>query len=358
MESGKNFCNFLSSGLFITDKGDFSKNLNVRPCCYFKESTNFSDYEQGRENWKSITDWTDNCAQCSILENKKKDSYRNSAESYYDPDNKITMLEIDYSNLCNAACGICRPMNSNLIGKFLKQEGSNKIIAPTVSQKKFFDAMEQLDFSHVKTIRFRGGEPLIQQFHLKILEKIENKKAEIEYFTNGSNFPDQESWDAWKDFNVKIVFSIDGIGKKFEYIRTPLSWDQVSDNMNRIMNMGYSNITYDISYTINPLNLYYHHEIFKFFLNMRKKSSTFNIRMHHCFEEWGLENTTPKLREMFKKKYNSDFSVSKMLDELPFEEWKYTRFLNAIKVHEKRFNVNGAEVFPEIWDLAIINQNL
>jgi hypothetical protein len=75
--------------------------------------------------------------------------------------------------------------------------------------------------------------------------------------------------------------------------------------------------------------------------------------MHHCFEEWGLENTTPKLREKFKEKYGLNFSISQMLDELPFEEWKYIRFLNAIKIHEKRFNLNGSEVFPEIWDLAI-----
>ena len=69
------------------------------------------------------------------------------------------------------------------------------------------------------------------------------------------------------DFNIKIIFSVDGIGKKFEYIRTPLQWDQVNDNMHKILDMKYPNITADLSYTINPLNLYYHHDIFQFFLN-------------------------------------------------------------------------------------------
>ena len=358
MESGKNFCNFLTNGLFITDKVVSTKSLSIKPCCWFKESSSLLEYNQAREKWKSIDTWTENCSNCFVLENKKKDSYRNTNELNYDSNGNITVLEIDYSNFCNAACGICGPENSNLIGKYMRREGINDIPSPHVSQKDFIDAIDQLDLSYVNTVRFKGGEALIQKFHLKVLEKLKNKNVVIEYLTNSSNYPDDETWTAWKDYNIKLLLSIDGIGKKFEYIRTPLVWNQVQDNINLILSNNKANITCELNYTINPLNLYYHDEMFQLFLKLRKNKKLTNIRMHQCFDDWGLENTTPELRKLFKSKYTSDFSISQMLDQLPFEDWKYERFLKAIKKHEKRFNLNGAEVFPEIWDLAIKNKNL
>lgn len=356
MENNLPFCNFLTNGLFISDK-DLTDNLQIKPCCWYKESSNIADYSKTREKWKSISGWTDNCSHCLVLENKKKDSYRAASESYYDLDGNLTMLEIDYSNFCNAACGICGPLSSNLIAKHMRLEGANKIHYPKISQKNFIAAVDQLDISHLKTVRFKGGESLLQKFHLKILEKLKNKDAVIEYFTNGSNFPDEECWAAWKDFKVILIFSIDGIGRKFEYIRTPLKWDQVVSNIDSIRNKNHQNVSYELSYTINPLNLYYHDEIFQFYLKLKKSNPSFKIRMHQCFGDWGLENTTPELRNLFKVKFGRNFSVSKMLDELTFQEDQYMRFVNSIKNHEKRFNLNGAYTFPEIWNLALRNDN-
>jgi sulfatase maturation enzyme AslB (radical SAM superfamily) len=62
--------------------------------------------------------------------------------------------------------------------------------------------------------------------------------------------------------NVNFCFSIDGVGPVFEYLRYPLKWDRVQENIKYCRD---NNISVSASYTISNLNIAYHPETTKWF---------------------------------------------------------------------------------------------
>jgi hypothetical protein len=84
-------------------------------------------------------------------------------------------------------------------------------------------------------------------------------QVEIHYNTNGTQYPEQAE-NIWKHFKtVEIAFSIDDIGKRFEYQRTNANWDLVRDNILKfkILQSQYNNIQLQVCSTVNIFNVMY-----------------------------------------------------------------------------------------------------
>ena len=84
----------------------------------------------------------------------------------------------------------------------------------------------------VEHMDFTGGEPFMIEQHFDLLRHaVESgyaKNISIHYNTNGTIRPPKEIFDLWKEFkHCEVMFSIDGIFKKFEYIRSGAVWDEV-----------------------------------------------------------------------------------------------------------------------------------
>ena len=93
---------------------------------------------------------------------------------------------------------------------------------------KFFTDIQPV-LQHVEFFEFTGGEPFMIQNHFKILEhcveKGYAKNQHIHYNTNGTQLPPKKIFDLWSKFKrVEIAFSIDDIGKQFEYQRYGADW--------------------------------------------------------------------------------------------------------------------------------------
>jgi sulfatase maturation enzyme AslB (radical SAM superfamily) len=80
----------------------------------------------------------------------------------------------------------------------------------------------------VKKILFLGGEPLLTDRHLKLLEKHPKPQTcDIVYNTNCSIIPSIECIESWKKFrSVGFIASLDGYGKVNEQVREGSNWSE------------------------------------------------------------------------------------------------------------------------------------
>ena len=97
--------------------------------------------------------------------------------------------------------------------------------------------------------------------HFKILEhcveKGYAKNIDIHYNTNGTQLPQKEIFDLWKNFKrVEIAFSIDDVGQPFEYQRHPAKWREVNSNLVQFKENQTNNIEFQICSTISIFNIF------------------------------------------------------------------------------------------------------
>lgn len=170
--------------------------------------------------------------------------------------NKIQHYKIDSSNICNAACVTCDGGSSSL---WLKYEKEHKITTHKVWSIDIEDPVLKIDFRSATCIGFRGGEPTLSKTNFKILEqliKTQNTDCFISFTTNGAFDLTEYQLGLLKQFkNINFCFSIDGIGKVFEYLRYPLSWDKILKNLELCQQ---HNILTNVSYTLSNINIFYY----------------------------------------------------------------------------------------------------
>jgi hypothetical protein len=82
-------------------------------------------------------------------------------------------------------------------------------------------------------------------------------KIKIDYNSNGTVYSDK-FFEYWKNFKeVKISFSIDNIGERFELERNGASWDTVCENIGKFNSMRSDSFKTDVFPTVSILNVYY-----------------------------------------------------------------------------------------------------
>ena len=308
------FCRFLSNGCsFQLDKDK----LLVKPCCWYRQGIEFDPVSE--LPFKSINNWTPNCEVCYQQELAGQHSFRKASfEIIPEINNTVPLaLDINLDMTCNAACVICGPESSST---WSKQMSNNKIIhiqANSDYQQYLDKIVSGLDLTQLKRIKFFGGEPLLTNTHLQLLEKIPYpEQCEIWYTTNASILPNQTVLDMWKQF--KLVFveaSIDGVEQQFEYIRWPLPWSKIKNNLLELKDIAPVNVLFRINHTLNPFNIYYYdrleHWIDTEFSTNRLGDPT-EINIHPCWGDWALDRTPLNLREEIYKKYQ-DHIVTRLL---------------------------------------------
>lgn len=363
MLMANSFCRFLGNQLRIDLQGS-------APCCWYQEKVNVFDYSQFKTYYNellSVDDWTPNCNYCFQKEQTGQISPRQHSLNNYkffglpsgiEPD-QITSLEIQTDSDCNGACLICGPSNSTTWQKFESKFQSEFIIKDERNnvQSKFDIIKKNINFHNLRKLGFvNGGEPLRTDTHiiyLKYLEEINHlQNVSINYVTNGSIKPSKQIIKLWKNAKEVILnISIDGINDHFNYLRWPLKFDQVIDNINFILELNLQG-RLSFSYAITPLNAFYHNEYVnwsnQFFKNY-KGSFTVNSIFKFPFNTVGNINMScvpPTLKIEIFKKYGPSHVVSKLIET--FNLQNYRQFLNYIKTQDYRRNLSFRETFPEV----------
>jgi len=251
--------------LWDREKGTTSDSLVE----YFKSTEQVQlkqDFLQGKR--------PDACNKCWQLESAGGTSKR-LADNYVFRDHKfdidyndttssrIVNLDIKLGNKCNLACRICGPRCSSTWSRFADAVTVEFNWLENESSAFWSDI---IDISEdVKYITFAGGEPLLDKTHRKLLQYfIDTGLSEdiaLHYNTNGTVFADFlfDYWDQFK--SVELSFSIDAVGKRFEYERFGMIWDKVHANLQRYSKTDY---TCNLYATLTALNVMYSDEIYEY----------------------------------------------------------------------------------------------
>lgn len=208
----------------------------VYPCCRFKQSAaefdgdleqiiNGPEYEELRR--KSLAgEHIPECQKCYDEEALGHESLRIRLNKEYTIETpQVKFLEIGIDNLCNLVCDGC---NSEFSTSWMAKE--KLIYGAPLNKKLTIDEVTNVPNS-VEKILFLGGEPLITDKHLDILE-LHPKPEDclVIYNTNASFIPSEQCEYTWNKFKkVHFIISIDGVGEVNERVRGGSKWQDTLD---------------------------------------------------------------------------------------------------------------------------------
>jgi len=310
--------------------------------------------------FNSITQWTDGCSNCKILEDAGQQSLRqtgpdwiNDLENTQDP----TSIDIQLDTECNAACVICVEGNSSLWKKENLKLHNKKITIikdDTVVNQAINCIVNTVSLEKLKYVKFFGGEPLFTDAHLKFIRHIPYpEQVTLHYTTNGSIYPKDEVLREWKKFKTIIIAaSLDGIEEQFDYVRWPLPWTKVSKNLIRLRgNKDIWNLMFRVEFTANFLNTYYFDRLENWVannLNTNLSGDKTEINIHQCWGGiWDLEKMPQSIRQLTLNKYSTNHIIHKLIANLAqqtsLDPWQ--KFVNTWDNQRKN---SWQTAFPDI----------
>ena len=271
-------CHLPWVGMDISPQGEF------KPCCKYtdvlaKDLDEFltspmrqkmqEDFLAGREHEGCARCWRDEAAG---LPSKRELDNQYIFEKQTPEYNGIKVLGMTFGNTCNLACRTCSSYASS---RWRHEANAVKDRLPELTRfghNQFYRSEQFINklLSNLKGVRhieFAGGEPFFADpaAHHQILTHIINNEdasqISLHYITNLTKMPSPDTikfhWSHFKKVDVQL--SIDGIYKKFEYMRWPGRWTSVTLNLARykeLKRLEGINLQLSISHTVSMLNVF------------------------------------------------------------------------------------------------------
>lgn len=243
----------------------FYSNGNISPCClidasYSKHITQFGPNAFDDLNTGQAPDV---CKKCTDIEQHNGISARMQYNAKKTSAAGIQFVDFRNFNLCNAKCRTCGPYNSSQWAKELNQ-------FPVVVKQDLSGHMSKVITSSLNDVYYTGGEPFINADHWTNLEEMiqqgYSKNISLRYNSNLTTlkFKNKDILDLWKNFkSVSINASVDAVGKEFELLRAGCSWDEVSSNINTLLE--YKNLSLQIATTVSLLSIWFIPDVLDYF---------------------------------------------------------------------------------------------
>ncbi len=239
-------------------------------CCRLPADTDIKQVQQSIINQQR----SPSCGTCWRLEDRGLPSERqlhNSAFDFYldrdlekieqdaiDNQYRSQIVKLDTSNLCNGMCVTCNSSHSSAWAAL-----ENK---PIKYNKIATKEIDKINWQDIRQLSFVGGEPLLEKLNFEILNRLlesNNTSCFVSIVTNGSCALSPAQFQLLRKFsNLNICLSIDGVSARFEYMRYPLSWSLLCENLEHFKKIT-SNIS--VSAMISNVNVYYYTELIDFF---------------------------------------------------------------------------------------------
>ena len=206
---------------------------------------------------------------------------------------KLQYLDLRLGNTCNLKCIMCSPHDSSmwtpehkkvyplfqspLIKKQMKWDTELHENTWYENPEFWNEVYDQIP--NIKQLYFAGGEPLLIKEHkillLEIIKRGYAKQISLRYNTNGI-LVNEEIIEIWGQFKkVKVGVSLDGLGPRGEYIRYPLNWKTVEQNLVLLDNAP-DNIQTNIAMAVQILNIKHVPDFIKWKVNMKFKKVNFD----------------------------------------------------------------------------------
>jgi len=265
--------------------------------------------------------------------------------------NKITHYKVSAGNFCNATCVTCNDESSTAWGDLLKspENQSSKKIAPLKILKKDNEKIK-IDYVSARFIGFTGGESTMIRTHWDILENLDlagNNDCCISFTTNGSfELTPRQKTLLSKFKSVNFNFSIDGVGRVFEYLRFPLSWEKTLSNIDWACDQGY---LISAMYTINNLNIFYHEQTIEWF-----KTNQIRYLENPVYDPvyFHARSLSQKIKNKILSSTNDTLVTSLLKNHSDSDDLNYQEFLKQIKFQDSLKKIDVRDYLPEFWNLV------
>jgi len=262
---------------------------------------------------------------------------------------KIMLLKLSASATCNSTCVTCSSFHSSAWGAL------NRKITPTSSARNYktidLDKLEpKIDFQNLVGLILLGGEPLYEKRNLEILEHIlslGNDRVYLSIVTNGSmklNSVWKQTLSKFRNLNLHV--SIDGTERVFEYVRYPLSWDLLLENIS-----FFRQITDSVSssYTLSNLNLLYHRDTINWFKEQKISFWMNPVSWPFYFSPDALPADVKSL--VADHMLDMDPQHRYALNHSERTERSYAEFRRQIKTQDKAKGIHMRDYLPELYQL-------
>lgn len=367
----------------------------IYPCCKSKAPVGSIQKNSIKEIWNSPEiremrtkmlkgEKISSCETCYLNENRWNDSYRKTFNKkyFYELEEAIKKtdsngfvegfdlkyIDLRFSNLCNFKCIMCSGFYSTSWYKdenLLERDSSYKNI-DGLKENNYFkymkDELPQI-LKPIERINFAGGEPFLVKEYLDVLDELKKQNkldTEITFNTNLSILP-KEFLLRLKDFKkITIRASLDGYGKKGEFIRKGLDWNRFIKNK-ILMNKELPHADIRIYCTVQVLNIYHVLDLYNFLIKsgfIAKTPNKFHISFVETPGYYNIRILDKKTKELVQKYYSDklkDFTpeVQSYLNRIIIymnesdidmkKEFKF--FTNKLDIIRKQ---NTKEMFPEL----------
>ena len=380
MKDKKFFCYEIFKNLSISSDPD--GHVKYSPCCYYKGFINDSaeididyawDSAERQQLKQLIADDMSipGCVNCYRDEERGVTSKRLAAKEQYEEFQKDTNIDIsgpqalDYraGNLCNLKCMICGPNNSTAwIPDYQKMypTKSVQIFKHNKNINKIISDVKSLE--NIKMVHFHGGgEPLMSTDHIRLLTDIKSVKGladvRVTYNTNGTVRVDDQVLELWSQCKlVEIYFSIDDVGKRFEYQRTGAKWSEVTDNIEWYKHHMPHNHMFNINAVWGYLNFFYLNELVDWhrsFLSTNRYGDVTNLLFQQALGKFSLTTISDNIKSNLEHKFKNYPTLMLLLGSLPINnDFKHTDFWNHVDLIDKVRGTCFKNICPE-WSNLI-----
>ena len=207
--------------------------------------------------------WPAECVRCEQTEQLNKTSIRLNSVEFDKAQSRQDYLIVGgvLDNVCNSACQTCNETLSTKIGS-LKSRDYVRV--------NNTDQFWGLPLHRVVHLDINGGEPSASKNYRDILKNLPATVSSVRINTNCSTVIPEIAELLKRGVHVTVTVSLDGIGRKHDYIRWPVEWDNFESNL-----MAYQQLGVDLNTwtTVSALNIGDLKNIFSYVQQHKLKNS-------------------------------------------------------------------------------------
>jgi sulfatase maturation enzyme AslB (radical SAM superfamily) len=237
----------------------------------------------------------------------------------------------------------------------LIQHGLQSIpVSSTKSAEHAISEISKYDLSNLKQLVFCGGETMLGNEYWKVASwlahNVPNAKQQLTvcFQTNGTQPLRLENHATIKKFHlVKMHISLDGVGDRFNYIRWPADWNQVTDNILSIRQTAPNNVMFVIEETISIFNLAYLEELDSWVKNNfvdNREGDVINHTRHLAHKTFNLLNLSLEYVDAVAKTNYKNLIPNNWVEN----SGVIKSMINEIKRFDTLRNESFEKTFPEV----------
>lgn len=365
------YCSMIHGGLNLNLKSALEDKILIQNCCLRNklfpvnvdsDLWNNIQLEPLRETNKQNI-WDSDCSNCQRLESSNNVSFRTGMNEGLQIVGQTDLsgparIDLMFDISCNLACRSCSAKSSTYWQKHLKEHGLwDKPIFTPRKKNEVINTLSKLDLSNLRQLVFCGGETLLGQEYWEVADWLGNnvptakQQLTLCFQTNGTQPIHPKNFETIEKFHlVKLHISLDGVGNRFEYLRWPANWRQVTDNILDLRKTLPRNVMFVIEETVSIFNLLYINELeswVKQNFTTNREGDIVNHTRHLARGIFHLGNVSTEYAELIKQTDQKKL-ISSNWKENPID---IKNMLSEIKKFDVLRNESFETAFPELVSL-------